>query len=240
MVDNNRRTKLLPKIIFGQIGVGLVICIIALASIFYAQGLRVDWKKMKVAKTGVLVAGYEPKDADLTINGKKICRKNPCVLNLPRNRYEIIANKEGFVTWQESVTLVAESVNIFQNIILFKSEITVSELSDLDKINLINTPVDLLATNAPDQLSYTDYEIWVGEKLLTRFSKPIQRAVWYPDLWHVVYQQGREIRAIEKNGHNDTLLVTLKQETAVPFSIGNRGQDIYFMDEGQYYQAKIR
>lgn len=240
MVDNNRRTKLLPRIIFGQLAVALLICFIALSTIAYAQGYRFDYKHWRFLRTGILVLNYSPNDATPVINNKKICIKYPCVLNLPAGRYDIKVTKDGFYDWSQTSKLDSESVNIFQNIILFKEQAIVTVLADSQKISQISLPVDTLAINVESKLIYNDNEIWVGDQLVTRLSSLIVRAIWYPDLTHIVYQQGNAIRVIEKSGRNDTLLVGLKQTEPTAFAIGNKGQELYFIDQNQYFEAIIR
>jgi hypothetical protein len=84
------------------------------------------------------------------------------------------------------------------------------------------------------------YEIWVGEKLVTRFSEPILNVSWYPDLSHIIFQEGNEIRVIDKNGKNDTLLIKMNQSGPARFTVGGKGEELYFVDNGKYKVAKIR
>jgi len=240
MVDNNRRTKRLPRIILGQLSVALVICVLALSMLAYAQGYRFDYKHWRFLRTGIMVLNYQPKDATPLINNKVICTKYPCVQNLPPGNYGIKISKDGFTDWNYSFKLESESVNIFQNIILFKDGVTPVVMADSQKISLINSPIETLAISMDGNLAYNDYEIWIGDKLVTRLSSRIARAIWYPDLAHIVYQQQNEIRVIEETGRNDTLLVRLNQTGATSFAVGNKGTELYYIDSGQYFMATIR
>ncbi|OQA02788.1 MAG: hypothetical protein BWY68_00917 [bacterium ADurb.Bin400] len=76
--------------------------------------------------------------------------------------------------------------------------------------------------------------------MVARFSKPVIRAMWYPDLEHIVYQQGKQIRVMEKTGLNDTLLVELSSDSPTVFTIGNKGQELYYADNGEYYWTNIK
>jgi hypothetical protein len=131
-------------------------------------------------------------------------------------------------------------VTDYRNIVMFKSKTQAALLTDQRKINLLNTPDDILAANAEKELSYSDYEIWVNDSLVTRFSKPIYKAIWYPDLFHIVYQQGDEIRVVEKSGFNETLLVKLNSPEQTPFVIGSHGDELYFFEDGKAMSASIR
>lgn len=241
MVTNDRRTKLLPKILFGQLGVAVLITFVALAIIYYAQGYRVNFQTFEVQKTGVLVLNYSPKDSVVSINSKTVkTDSNILSKNLAPGRYALRIEKEGFIPWTLSLKIEAESVNVYKEIALFRKNITVSTLTDQNKISILNTPNDVLASNASDQLYSMDHEIWAGGHLVGRFSNEITNVSWYPDYEHILFQDGKEIRVIEKDGTNDTLLVTLQKDTGVRFAVGNKGTELYFYDDGQYKMATIR
>lgn len=241
MVENNRRTKLLLKIILGQAFFALIVCAIAFGSIGYAEGYRIDWGYKKITKTGVLTIKYLPSDANLLISGKKLCKKrNPCSINLKPGQYHLEISKEGYLGWNFSLVVLSRLVTVLDNVVMFKQNITSATLSDQSKIQQINASTDSLAYGGQDRLFYTDYEIWVGQSLVTRLSSKISRAIWYPDQDHIIYQQGNEIRIIEKDGRNDTLLVTLSSSTSTNFVVNNKGDELYFFDSSEYKTAKIR
>lgn len=240
MVDNNRRTKLLPKIVFGQALFGLAICVIAFTTIFYAEGYRFDVRTLKISRTGVLLLEYLPKEANISINDKNICTSNPCVKNLPSGQYDIEISESGFQDWVLHLNLQSESVNVYKDIVLFRDTIVSTELTDSSKIAILNSPTDVLASNTADRMYYNSHEIWIGDKLLTRLSGNINRAVWYPDMAHIVFQIDDEIRVIETNGKNDILLVKLSQNKLTNFGIGSRGEELYYADNDKNMIAVIR
>lgn len=240
MVSNDRRTKLLPKIIAGQLFALLAISAIAGSMIFFTHGYRINLKNLKVEKTGLISIDYSPSDAELYINQEKVSARNTYAKNVWPGTYSVEIKMKGFTTWEKDLFVAAESVNAFKNIILFKESPVVSELTDNNKIAILNNPVDILASNARDRLYYNSHEIWAGDKLVTRLSDPILKAVWYPDLFHIIYQQGNQIRVIEVTGTNDSLLVRLNQDTPTHFAVGNRGEELYFIDQDKYLVATIR
>ncbi len=240
MVRNDRRTRLLPKIILGQLGVSLIIACISISVIFFAEGYRFDLATFKIVKTGVLYLEFEPHDVTVSWNNTSKGESSSFVENLTPGFYSVSVAKPDFVTWKASLQVTSQSVNDYSRIVLFRSKIATSNLTNTDKIALLTAPTDVLASNAPDQLLFNDHEIWIGNQLVTRFANPIQNAVWYPDLYHIVYQQGKAIRVIESNGQNDTLLATLSNDTPTIFAIGNRGSELYFQDGGGYKVAVIR
>lgn len=240
MVRNDRRTRLLPKIILGQLGVGLIVLAISLCVIFYAEGYRFDISHLSVVKTGVLYLEFDPHDVTVVWNGQKKTVSSSFVENITPGLYDVSIAKADYTPWRIQQRVLSGSVNDFSKIILFRSDITVSTLSDPKKIAMLNAPSDVLASNAPDQLLFSAHEIRIGSQLVTRFAEPVQNAIWYPDLSHIVYQQGKEIRVIELDGQNDTLLATLSTDKPTIFAIGNRGAELYFVDNGQYKVATIR
>ncbi|PIS07604.1 hypothetical protein COT78_02810 [Candidatus Berkelbacteria bacterium CG10_big_fil_rev_8_21_14_0_10_43_13] len=240
MVRNDRRTRLLPKILFGQSIVAFIVILMSLGVIFYAEGYRFDFSTFRVVKTGVLYLKFQPRNVTISVNDLRQEESSSFVENLTPGLYHVSVDKSGYVSWKLGLQVRSQSVNEFSDIILFRSKIPVSDLTDPDKIGILTEPTEVLASNAPDQLLYNEYEIWVGNQLVTRFASPVQGAVWYPDLAHIVYQQGKEIRLIESNGQNDTALVKLSSDTPTIFAIGSRGSELYFQDDGKYKMAKIR
>ncbi len=240
MVRNDRRTRLMPKIILGQLGVTLLIICIGLGIIFYAEGYRVDFATMKIVKTGVLYLEFEPHDVTINWDGQSRNESTSFVESLSPDFYSVSVTKTGFTPWDLQLQVLSQSVNDYSKIVLFRSSIPVVNLTDQNKIAILNAPTDVLASNAPDQLLFNAHEIWVGNQLVTRFAAPIQNAIWYPDLAHILYQQGKEIRVIEADGQNDTLLATLSSDKPTIFAVGNRGIELYFLDNGQYKMATIR
>lgn len=239
-VRNDRRTRLMAKIILGQFAFALLITVISLGVLSYGQGYRFDFSTFRLIKTGVIYLEFTPKDSKISVNGVAEQKYSSFTLNTPPGFYSISVSKDGFTPWLEQFHLDSGSVFDYRNIILFKSDITATKLTDSDKIKLINAPLDVLAANSPGQLLSNEYEIWIDKTLVTRFSEPIGRVIWYPDMAHIVYQQGDEIRIIENNGQNDTLLAKLSSTNQAQFAIGARGTELYYLDGDTYKTATIR
>jgi len=240
MVRNDRRTRLLPKIILGQALFTLITVLVSGSIIFYSQGYRYNFKTLKVIKTGVLYLNFLPKDATITINDETLKPNSEIAKNLVPGTYFVSVKKESYISWNLTLKVEPSTVNDYKDIVLFKDDIKPTELTDNSKIDLLNTPIYTLATNAPGKLNFTDHEIWSGDQLVTRLSDPIIAAVWYPDLAHIIYQQGSEIRVIELNGKNDTLLFKLDKNTPVKMAVGARGTELYFVQDEIYKVATIR
>lgn len=238
---NNKRTKRLPRIIINQLLVGILMALIALSVIFYAEGYRLNLVNMRVIKTGVLFLSSSPKGASIVLNNKKLNVKTPYATNLTAGNYSTKVEMTGYKTWSANFKINAGLVTEFEQIILFKDNPEISNLSDQRKIDLLNSPVNHLAVNNEKNILIDNgYEIWQNSNLVTRFSKPVQGVIWYPGLNYILYQQGNQIRVIEKTGINDTHLITLSSENSARFTVNNRGDELYFLDNNQYKVAKIR
>ena len=238
---NNKRTKRLPRIIVNQTLVGILMGLLAFSVLFFAEGYRFNATSMKVIKTGVLYLATDPKGATIYLNDKKLDDKTPRAQNLQSGNYYASVEMPGYKTWSSSFKISSGLVTQFDQIVLYKENPEVSNLSDQRKIDLLNSPVDSLAsTNQKNSLIDNGYEIWQNNSLVTRFSTPITNVIWYSDMHHILFQQGKEIRVIENSGMNDTLLVTLSSDSQVHFTVNNRGDELYFLDGEQYKVAKIR
>lgn len=239
-MTNNRRTKSLFKILLSQLAVALFITLLALSILFYAEGYRINFKNFKIQKTGVLYVSTFPKNATVYINGREKTEKSPFSENLLPGYYNVDVLKEGYAGWSENVKIEAEMLSDFKNVVLFKSEPQIKTLTDQRMINALNSPVDTLAIRNNNGLIYSEYEIWLENQIVTRFSTPIDRVVWYPDEKHFVFQQSDEIRVIEISGKNDTLLVKLSSREPTNFSLNDKGTEIYYKDGEEYKIAAIR
>lgn len=241
MSVNNRRTSILFKIIFGQLGVASVIFLMALSILFYAEGYRFNYKNLRISRTGVLYVVVSPKNAEVLLNGKVESDKLPFSANLIPARYNVSVTRDGYSSWSAYAKIESNLVSSYKNVVLFKQNPVISELHDSDIINRLNSPIDDLAIKDSNGLSSDSYEIWVDNNLVTRFSEPIAKVIWYTvDDQHIIYQQKNQIRVIEVSGTNDTLLVTLSSEDPTNLILNNKGDELYYRDNGSYKIAKIR
>lgn len=236
----NQRSKRLPKILLGQLLVAFIIIAIALSLIFYSQGWRVNFNTFKIYKTGLLLFDSSPAPDQIYIGNNDFKGKKGFTKNLLPGSYKIKANKSGYIEWSREIIIKPEMVSYFNNVILIKQNIISEELTDQSKIDFLNSPDTILVENAKDRLAFNKYEIWTENRLITRFSEAISNVKWYPDMLHIVYQKGDEIRIIDNDGFNDSLLVKLSSKEQTRFQIGGRGQEIYYFDSGAYKKAVIK
>lgn len=89
----------------------LFIAVSALAFLIIklAQGYKPDFATKTLKPTGLLVATSEPDGAQILVNGRLKSATNT-TLNLPPGEYEIEIKKDGFFSWQKTLTLKKELV----------------------------------------------------------------------------------------------------------------------------------
>ena len=233
------RIKRLRQIIIGQGIVATIITLTALILLFYAQGYRLNIKNMSVIKTGILVLESLPNQASVFVDGEIQKNKTPIGQSLTPGDYNVSVEKHGYRPWYKKVSVQAEYISSFNDIVLFKKEIEPFVTADNEKITLVNSDADF-PLKQDGKLIFNNYELWVDNRLVTRFSEPISNAIWYPGYGYIIFQQKNEIRAIDKDGQNNTLLITLENNNPTRFVLGNKGQEIYFFDNGAYKEAMIR
>lgn len=239
-MTNNRRTKSIFKILISQLSVALFVTLLALSILFYAEGYRFNYKNFKIFKTGVLAVSCYPKDATVKLNSRIKSDKTPYSVNLLPGYYNVELSKPGFVTWSQTVRVESEMVENFKSTVLFREKPEIATLTDQKLINSLDSPIDSLAIGNKSGIYHSDYEIWLNNDLVTRFSEPILKAIWYADKQHIVYQQGDQIRVIEITGTNDTLLVDLNSSTTTNFIINDKGDELFYKDGSEYKVATIR
>lgn len=212
--------------------VGAAFVLSAVFLVLSASGYRINFEKRTVQKTALLAVKTTPKDAVVYLNGKALDNKTPIRLSgiLP-DIYELKIEKAGHKTWQKTVNIEEGLAYDFDRVILFL-EMPVIESVD-------NPPSGGLPAAVPDQdLQFGDGEIWYKDKLVTRLSKDILNAVVYPDKHHIVFQVSNEIRVVEIDGGNNSLLVGLDGADKTVFGFQDEDTLIY-QDGDKVKRARI-
>jgi hypothetical protein len=230
----------LKKIILAQGLAFFIVVAIASALIFYAQGYTINFKNFKIIKSGLLVLNFTDKPESISIPGKEVSLKNTIAQTLQGGDYKIEAKKSSCETWNRNIKIEQEKLTQFDNIIFIKNDPSVSEMTQ-DEINWMNsTPDSSLAPSKNGALSSNGYEIWVGNRLITRLSSKISQVKWYDDGAHITYISENKIRIIDIDGYNNTNLVSLENATNAKYLFRYQGKVIYFKDNNNYYKAKVR
>jgi len=181
-----------------------------------------------------------PKPDQVFINGKEQAVKSSFAINITPGDYNVSVSKAGYQDW--SIYLHAESEKLydFKDVELFLSVPQVSELTEQSKIDYLNSPDSVLAENAAEDLNFNNYEIWIGNKLVTRFSDPISGVKWFPDMKHVIFCKSNAIWSVEDSGSNITKLFDYDSGTQIKFAVGGQGKEIYYYDGNKYFRVRIK
>lgn len=238
---SNKRSKRIHKILFGQLAVSVLILFIAGILIFVSQGYRINLKNLKIIKTSVLILKTSPRPDKIFINSQEYPGEASYTLNIPAGYYDISIKKEGYKSWTKTLSAEAEKLYSYEDIKLFLNEPEITPLDDRSKIDLLNSPESSLVENAENNLTSNSYEIWVNNKLVTRFSELINGVKWYSDMKHILYAKDSSIFVMDMDGSNCTELFSLEDGAkGLRFVSGNQGREIYFYNNEKYYRAKIR
>jgi len=188
----------------------------------------------------LMVLNCIDKPDKIEVSGKEIEAKSTIVKTLQRGEYYIVASKKGCENWERNAKIEPEILSEFSEIVFFVSKAQISSMTQ-DEINWMNsTPDSTLAESPKGKLSSNGYEIWLNERLVTRFSSKITQVKWYSNEKYITYLSDKEIRIIDRDGLNDTLLVTLDEAVNVKYLFRYQGKVIYFRDNDKYYKAKVR
>lgn len=239
-MSQQSRTKRLPKILLGQFLVGLAIIVIAGYLVLYSLGYKLNLESRKIIKTGLVVLSVNPVPDSIQVAGKVYKGKDDLSVQLEPGYYEVTVHKEGYHDWQVRTEIKAEFVSYYKYVELFKENTELSTLTDQSKIEILDSPNSILASNMPKGLSSSDYEIWLDDKLITRFSEPISSATWLGDNHHIMYQQGSTIHIIDEDGSNNKILVNLPSSSPAKFNSSDRNRQINISQDGKYYYSKIQ
>src|SRR3989344_6031683 len=92
--------------------------------VLYTAGLRWNFKKWSLQKTGSIYIEVEPKDAGIMINGKIVDQKIPAIINaLSPDSYNIKIEKGNYIAWERNIEVSPEKTSIIKNIFLLPENI---------------------------------------------------------------------------------------------------------------------
>ena len=101
-----------------------IFLVIAPLMMFYAWGLRYNFDKGRIEKTGVFYIKSYPKNAGIYLNGKLQKRQTPSQINrLLANNYSVKVEKDGYFTWQKNLPIFPQSTTFVEDITLFKNNL---------------------------------------------------------------------------------------------------------------------
>lgn len=183
------------RILFFVLMVVVVGTIAYLASL-YARGYRWSGTSLNFSPSGLLVINSEPKGAQVYIGGI-LKTATDATINLPPGEYQVEIKKDGFLTWNKTLTIQKEIVTE-ADVFLFP---TLASLSPIT-FSGVQNPV---ASSDFSKIAYADKKgLWVNEtvNLPLGFNRE-QRQVTDGDLTDATWEfspDGRQILLTTKTG----------------------------------------
>ena len=213
--------------------------VISATTVLLASGNKINFKAKKIQKTGLIVLDSEPSDANISLCGEVQDNKTPFRKRyIEPGNYLIQVTKDNYILWEKSVQIGEGQAYTNKDIILFLINPTVEEIKNQKDIDEFNAILETDRTKNQG-IEIKDSEIWVDDQIVARFSTPILNAIWYNDN-HILFQKNDEIRVIEKDGSNDTMLVKLSDLRPTNFTTINSYKTLIFKDGELLKSAKIR
>jgi len=192
-----------------------------------ANGYQLNWKTWKLSETGMIVLNGSPAGT-IFLDGAAVKKQGypNKISNLRAGTYEIKIQSGNFQTWSKNITVEGGQASSSEHILLFKTGPT--DISPPD--NLTADELAAESKNLATDIKIVDSEIFYQDHLLTRFSSALLSAVMFPDNQHIVFQQGRQIRAMDLDGSNNKLLFELISEAPTSLSFRSNGSILVYLD----------
>jgi|SRR3989338_2377135 len=171
--------------------------------ILYSQGYRFDFETRKVVQTGGLYFKVAPRSAEVYLNSKfknttSVFTSSSLIENLLPKTYYAEIKKDGYYSWQKTLTVEERRVTEAKNITLIPQNINFTTTS---------SPLPKITGNATSSdgqkvIEADDHEIWISfpkeEKkiFLTRFSEIIGKIFWLND-YYLIFNVGDKLKVAE-------------------------------------------
>ncbi len=234
---------------FSLVSVYLILAAVLIAG---ANGYILNRRTWRFEQTGTIILATKQTPAAVRVNTTKehVAKRSPVKLTyLLPGWYSVSVTKAGFVPWRKTFFLQPGQVIVESSVKLF------STISQPAPVSAENRKIwdRTMALQQFSDLDIRGSEIWVkpvirsypfigiGDNfaLVSRFSQPVQNARWTPDNAHIVFQLGKELRVIDRDGGNDLVLATLATSDAVAFGVTSDYQYLLFQDQGQIWQRGL-
>lgn len=229
---NNGRIKFILLWIFLIVSFSVFAAILVLE----AYGYRVNRETWTLQPTGVIVLDGQPRRVEILLNGQLSSDQDlPVKLSkLLPGQYDITLNKTDYQTWSKTFTLAGGQAIEDKHIQLFLNEPKVAESARKTTLKELQNDFK----NQAGDLVLKDNEIWLNEKLVTRFSQKPLGAVLINYRSQIIFQSGNELRAMDIDGTNNIKLITLPNDTAVAFAL--YGDKLVYASGDKFWEAEIK
>jgi hypothetical protein len=226
-------TKKLTPLLFWII-LPILFIVLSTSISLVTAGFQFDWQSKRLTQTGLIFLAGSPKKVEVFSNGELIAQRLPVNLSsVAPGEYNVEIKKEGYVTWRKAFYIESGEARSESDIILFWAQPEVSEVTDpqlIESVKINSEPSPLISGQ----------EIRLNNRLVTRVSGTLRSAVLGPDRSHIFFQVDREIRVIEKDGGNETLLFLLGEDAPSQLLLLDEAEELALLDQGVVKRLRIR
>lgn len=216
----------------------VVLFVIAAWFISYiARGYKLNTHTLRFEATGSIELRGNVADANISYGNKQVGQKLPLLLSgLDPNRYHSISiTKPGYSTWRRTIAVEPEIVSRFHEIRLWPSDLKAERMQNQNEIHL-DQICQKNEKSAEQKLVILGGEIRTTTNLITRISRPVTHACWFSDRNHIAYVVDKEVRVVEADGQNDTLLVTMN---SAPTAVAPASNEVVYIEQEGFWRVTI-
>lgn len=203
----------------------LFVCIVVAATVLLleANGYLIDFARLRVEPSSLLVLRTEPWDVTLDLDGATLAQAWDGTWQIAPGRHELAVSAENRHIWRQSFHVVPRRAAVYQSIILYRITPTLIETRPVHEEERGIPLVDpSLRVTVGGEIRIVD---GLQTRLVTRFSRA-PSAVRLLDAGHLIMQLDREIHVIDSDGSNDRVLFKLPDETARQLIISEGGRSL--------------
>ena len=165
--------------------------------VLYAIGYRLSTGEARAVPVGVLLLETLPRRADVYIENNFIGRTPRAIPNVPPGSVKVSLRKDGFVSWEKNVPVVATKTSEFRHIRLFPQ-------NPVKKTLLANASAFSLSPNerllaVVDKNKKVSFYSSIGESIVAAQPIPFtpQEIVWAPDNSKVLLRTSKRAAVLD-------------------------------------------
>ena len=172
----------------------------------YALGYQIDYRNLKIYKTGILYVESRPAGALIYLNGNKQADITPAQIEeLKPGAYRVVVSREGFYPWEKEVTVRPNMVTKADRIVLFP---VTQEMKKMGERGVIDFAVSgngyvyymkksglyRSAMDGGSMKRLSTYSDWPDRIIGKRFSPAQDKFLYFDDrkVWVVRFDYGRK------------------------------------------------
>jgi len=150
-----------------------VFCVLFPIILSYSLGYHIDYRELKVFKTGIISIKSQPAGASVFVNGASIAQETPArIEELKPGIYKVEVRREGFFPWQKDLAVRPNMVTKAEDIVLFPMTKSMKRLGTLDVVNFAVSDRGYLYSMAKDGLYRSSMDGGLAKRLSAHSNWP--------------------------------------------------------------------